>query len=234
MFLDGNTITVITTFLSKLCIVNHVQSGNNRTGIQNLFKLFFNKSFVKFLGTLGKFLTGIGIILVWDGSGHITFCLTVPVKGVVQTSVLTILRTYIIYHSVGIAVLQCKLLGSIIVGVHDKLYHYIRVIAQEGTLFYSQSNRETACLILFFILESCDIFIENIFQLFSLRIIVHHLILNELCHLHFFLTIEHESVRSSLFALFTANNIIIAKELYNFLHLILDGEARSIHIVYQK
>lgn len=37
-----------------------------------------------------------------------------------------------------------------------------------------------------------------------------------------------------LFALFTANNIIIAKELYNFLHLILDGEARSIHIVYQK
>ena len=234
MFLDGCAVTVVSFLLSQFRFVNHTQPRNNGASVKNLFKFFFDKSFVEFLSPFGKFFAGIGIILIGNRSCHVTFSLAVPVEGVVQTSVLTILRAYIIDHPVGIAILQGKLLGGIIVRIHHEFHHHIRIIAQEGTLFDGHPYRKTAGLVLLLITEGCDIFIENILQLLGLCVVINHLALNELRHFHLFLTVESERVWCAQLALLAADDIVIAKELHNFLHLILDGQTGRFHIVYQK
>ena len=67
-----------------------------------------------------------------------------------------------------------------------------------------------------------------------LSIIVSHLTLYELGNLHFLFAIEGIGVGCSLFALLTTDNIVVAKELHNLLHLVLDGKARGLHVVDQE
>ena len=67
-----------------------------------------------------------------------------------------------------------------------------------------------------------------------LSIVVSHLTLDELGNLHFLFAIEGIGVGCSLFALLTTDNIVVAEELHNLLYLVLDGEARGLHVVDQQ
>ena len=89
-------------------------------------------------------------------------------------------------------------------------------------------------MILLLVTEGGDIFVEDFLQLFGLGVVVHHLTLDELRHLHLLFAVEGEGVWCTLLALLTTNDVVIAKELDDLLYLVLDGEARSLHVVHQE
>ena len=141
------------------------------------------------------------------------------------------MRTHIVNHAVDIAVLQSQLFGSFIVSIHRKLYLHIRIVAEEGALLDGETHGETACLILLLVAECRNISVEDFLQLLCLGVVVNHLTLNELSHLHFFFTIEGVGFWSTILALLTTDDVVVAKELYHLFHLVLDVEARSLHVV---
>ena len=231
MLIHCYTIAVVATFLPQFGFIYHAEARDDRTGIENLLKLLSDDSVVKFVGTFLKLITCLFVVLACYRSSHIAVCLAIPVEGIVQTLVVTILRTYIVNHAVDIAVLQSQLLSTFIIRIHYKLYLHIRVVAQEGALLDGEPHGETACLVLLLIAECCNISVEDFLQLLCLGIVVNHLALNELSHLHFFFTIESVGFRSALLALFTTDDVVVAKELYYLFYLVLDIQARSLHIV---
>ena len=79
--------------------------------------------------------------------------------------------------------------------------------------------------------ECRDVAVEDFLQLLSLGVVVNHLTLNELSHLHFFFTIEGVGFWCTILALLTTDDVVVAKELNHLFHLVLDVEARSLHIV---
>ena len=139
--------------------------------------------------------------------------------------------TYVVNHAVDIAVLQSQLFCTFIIRIHYELYLHIRIVAEEGALLDGKTHGETACLVLLLVAESRDVAVEDFLQLLCLGIVVNHLALNELSHLHFFFTIESVGFRSALLALFTTDNVVVAKELNHLFNFVLDIEARSLHIV---
>ena len=141
------------------------------------------------------------------------------------------MRSHVVNHAVDIAVLQSQLLSTFVVCIHYELYLYIRIIAEEGALLDGKTHGETACLVLLLVAESRDVAVEDFLQLLSLGVVVNHLALNELSHLHFFFTIEGVGFRCALLALLTTDDVVVAKEFYYLLYLVLDIEARSLHIV---
>ena len=141
------------------------------------------------------------------------------------------MRTHIVNHAVDIAVLQSQLFGCFIVSIHHELYLHIRIVAEEGTLLDGKTHGETACLVLLLVAESRDVAVEDFLQLLSLGVVVNHLALNELSHLHFFFTIEGVGFWCTILALLTTDDVVVAKELNHLFHLVLDVEARSLHIV---
>ena len=79
--------------------------------------------------------------------------------------------------------------------------------------------------------EGRDVAIEYFLQLLSLRVVVNNLTLNELRHLHFLFTIESVGFGSTILALLTTNDVVVAKKLYYLFYLVLNGKARRFHIV---
>ena len=231
VLVHGCTIAIVAPLLSQFGIINHVKTRYHRAGVENLLKLLLDETVVEFFSTLGKLLACIGIVLVGSRCGHIAACLTIPVEGVVETFVVTILWPDIIHHAVGIAVLQSQLLGGVIVGIHHKLHHHVGIVAEEGTLLDGKPHGETARLVLLLVFEGSDILVEYLLQLLRLGIVVHHLVLDELRHLHLLLAIEGKGVGCTLLALLAADDVVVAKEIHNFLYLVLDGKARSVHVV---
>ena len=141
------------------------------------------------------------------------------------------MRSHVVNHAVDIAVLQSQLLSTFIIRIHHKLYLHIWIVAEEGALFDGKPHGERACFVLLLVAESCDVAVEDFLQLLCLGIVVNHLALNELSHLHFFFTVESVGLRSAILALFTTDDVVVAKELYYLFHLVLDIKARSLHIV---
>ena len=231
MFIHCNTIAVIATLLSQFGFIYHAEAGDDRTGVENLLKLLSDDSIVKFVGTFLKLVTCLFVVLACYRSSHIAVCLAIPVEGIVQTLVVTILRTYIVNHAVHVTILQSQLLSTFIIRIHYKLYLHIRIVAEEGALLDGESHGETACLILLLVAECRNISVEDFLQLLCLGVVVNHLTLNELSHLHFFFTIEGVGLGSTILALLTADDVVVAKEFYHLFHLVLDIEARSLHIV---
>ena len=101
-------------------------------------------------------------------------------------------------------------------------------------MFDIQPYGEGAGHILFLVLQGSDVLAEYLLQLFSLGVVVSHLTLDELGDFHLLLAVERIGVGSSLLALFTAYDVVVAKELHNLLHLVLDGKARCLHVVHQQ
>ena len=141
------------------------------------------------------------------------------------------MRTYIINHAVRIAVLQSQLLSTFVIRIHYKLYLHIWIVAEEGALLDGEANREAACLKLLLVAEGCNVSVEDFPQLLCLSIVVNHLTLNELSHLHFFFTIESVGLGCTILALLATDDVVVAKEFNHLFHLVLDVEARSLHIV---
>ena len=79
--------------------------------------------------------------------------------------------------------------------------------------------------------ECRDVAVEDFLQLLSLGVVVNYLTLNKLCHLHFFFTIEGVGFRSTILALFTADDVVVTKELNHLFYLVFDIKARSLHII---
>ena len=231
MLVHRHTIAVVATLLSQFGFIYHTEAGDDRAGVENLLKLLSDDSIVKFVGTFLKLITCLFVVLACYRSSHVAVCLAIPVEGIVQTLVVTILRTHIVNHAVDIAVLQSQLLGSFIVSIHHELYLHIRIVAEEGALLDGKPHGETACLILLLVAECRDVAVEDFLQLLSLGVVVNHLTLNELSHLHFFFTIESVGLGSTILALLTTDDVVVAKEFYYLLYLVLDIEARSLHIV---
>ena len=141
------------------------------------------------------------------------------------------MRSHIVNHAVDIAVLQSQLLSTFVVSIHHELYLHIWIVAEEGALFDGKPHGETASLVLLLVTECRDVTVEDFLQLLCLGIVVNHLALNELSYLHFFFTIEGVGFRCALLALLTTDDVVVAKEFYYLLYLVLDIEARSLHIV---
>ena len=79
--------------------------------------------------------------------------------------------------------------------------------------------------------ECGNISVEDFLQLLCLGVVVNHLTLNKLSHLHFFFTIEGVGFWCTILALLTTDDVVVTKELNHLFHLVLDVEARSLHIV---
>ena len=141
------------------------------------------------------------------------------------------MRTHIVNHTVHIAVLQSQLFCTFVVCIHYELYLHIRIVAEEGALLDGETHGETACLILLLVAECRNVAVEDFLQLLCLGVVVNHLTLNELSHLHFFFTIESVGFGSTILALLTTDDVVVAKELNHLFYLVLDVEARSLHIV---
>ena len=231
MLIHRYTIAVVATLLSQFGFIYHAEAGDDRAGVENLLKLLSDDSIVKFVGTFLKLIASLFVVLACYRSSHVAVCLAIPVEGIVQTLVVTILRPHIVNHAVDIAVLQSQLFGSFIVSIHYELYLHIRIVAEEGALLDGKAHGETACLILLLVAEGCDVAVEDFLQLFCLGVVVNHLALNKLSHLHFFFTVESVGLRSTILALFTTDDVVVAKKLYYLFHLVLDIKARSLHIV---
>ena len=105
MLVHRYTIAVVATLLSQFGFIYHAEAGDDRAGVENLLKLLFNESVVKFVGTFLKLITCLFVVLACYRSCHVAVCLAIPVEGIVQTLVVTILRTHIVNHAVDIAVL---------------------------------------------------------------------------------------------------------------------------------
>ena len=106
MLVHGKTIAIVATFLFQLSFIYYAEARDDRTGVENLFKLLFNESVVKFVGTFLKLVTCLSVFLVLYRSSHVAVCLAIPVEGIVQTLVVAILRSHIVNHAVYIVVLQ--------------------------------------------------------------------------------------------------------------------------------
>ena len=177
---------------------------------------------------------GLGIAVLGGRCSHIEIGLAVPVEGVVEPLVAAELRTEVIDHAVGL-VLQSQGIDVVVVGVHGKLHHYIGVVGvEEVALLDVESYGEGTSHVLFLVLQGRDVFAEDLLQLLCLCVVVSHLALYELGNLHLFFTIESIGVGSSLLALFTTDDVVVAEEFHNLLHLVLDGEAGCLHIVNQQ
>ena len=231
MLVHRYTVAVVATLLSQFGFIYHAEAGDDRAGVENLLKLLSDDSIVKFIGTFLKLITCLFVVLACYRSSHVAVCLAIPVEGIVQTLVVTILRTHIVNHAVDIAVLQSQLFSSFIVSIHHELYLHIRIVAEEGALLDGETHGETACLILLLVAECRNISVEDFLQLLCLGVVVNHLTLNELSHLHFFFTIEGVGFWCTILALLTTDDVVVAKELNYLFHLVLDVEARSLHIV---
>ncbi len=81
------------------------------------------------------------------------------------------------------------------------------------------------------VFQGSDVLIEDFLQLFCLCVVVHHLALDKLSHLHLLLAIEGKSIGCTLLALLTADDVVVTKEFNHLFHLILDSEARGLHVV---
>ena len=202
MLIDRHTIAVVATLLSQFGFIYHAEAGDDRAGVENLLKLLSDNSVVKFVGTFFKLITCLFVVLACYRSSHVAVCLAIPVEGIVQTLV-----------------------------VHHELYLHIRIVAEEGALLDGKSHGETACLILLLVAENRNVAVENFLQLLCLGVVVNHLTLNELSHLHFFFTIESVGLGSTILALLTTDDVVVAKEFNHLFHLVLDVKARSLHIV---
>ena len=105
MLIHCYTIAVVATFLPQFGFIYHTEARDDRTGIKNLLKLLSDDSVVKFVGTFLKLVACLLVVLACYRSCHVAVCLAIPVEGIVQTLVVTILRTHIVNHAVDIAVL---------------------------------------------------------------------------------------------------------------------------------
>lgn len=130
MFVHRYTIAVVATLLSQFGFIYHAEAGDDRAGVENFLKLLLDEAIVKFVRTFLKLVTCFCCPRLLPGS-HVAVCLAIPVEGIVQTLIVTILRSHVVNHAVDIAVLQSQLLGSFIVSIHHELYLHIRIVAEK-------------------------------------------------------------------------------------------------------
>ena len=106
---------------------------------------------------------GLGIAILGGRCSHVEISLAVPVESVVEPLVAAELRTEVIDHAVGL-VLQSQGIDVVIVSVHGKLHHHIRVVGmEEGALLDAESHREGAGHVLLLVLQGRNVFAEDFF-----------------------------------------------------------------------
>ena len=105
----------------------------------------------------------LGITILGCWGSHVEVSLAVPVESIVEPLVAAELRTEVIDHAVGL-VLQCQGIDVVVVSVHGKLHHHIRIVGmEEGSLLDAETDREGAGHILLLVLQGRYVFAEDFF-----------------------------------------------------------------------